>query len=168
MSATLRTIPATAALVLLLAAPATRADLPRQPVLPLATALNMVAACIQFAGVKQFAVSIVVRDAGGNVLASARMDGASLGSYEVALEKSRAAGIFRMPTAGFAKYAFDDKTGLPTGVAFMPGIVLVQGGLPITTASGAALGSIGVSGAPAPDDEACGQAGIDAVRAELK
>lgn len=168
MSGILRTTLVTAALSATFVAPATRADLPRQPVLPLATAMQMVAACIQYAGTRQFAVSIVVRDAGSNVLASVRMDGAPLLTYDAALDKSRAAVGFPIPTRAFADYAFDAKTGLPTGVAFLPGVVLVPGGLPIKTATGVPVGSIGVSGASGEEDEACGQAGIDAVKAELK
>lgn len=167
MSATIRTTLATAALAAIIV-PVTQADLPRQPVLPLATAMQMVAACIQYAGAKQFAVSIVVRDAGSNVLAAVRMDGAPLATYDAALEKSRASAGFPVPTRAFVDYGFDAKTGLPNGVAFMPGIVMVPGGLPIKTAAGVPVGSIGVSGAAAEEDEACGQAGIDAVKDELK
>ena len=168
MNRSIRKVLLATALASSIAAPAARADLPTKPVLPLAVALKMVGSCIEYAAAKQLQVSVVVRDSGANVVAAARMDGAALGTFDVAMEKARASAVFPMPTAAFAKYAFDEKTGMPTAVAFMQGVVLVQGGLPIKTAAGVPVGSIGVSGAPSEQDEACGQAGIDAVKDELK
>lgn len=168
MTHAIRNVLLATATAALLATPAARADLPRQPVLPLATAMQMIAACINFAGEKKISVSVVVRDSGSHVLASARMDGAPLLTYDAALRKSDAAVGFPIPTRNFADYAFDAKTGLPNGVAFLPGVVLVPGGLPIKTATGLPIGAIGVSGGSGEEDEACGQAGIDAVKAELK
>jgi glc operon protein GlcG len=46
--------------------------------------------------------------------------------------------------------------------------VTFEGGLPIKTASGEPIGSVGVSGASAEQDGACAQAGLDAVKDDLK
>jgi len=54
------------------------------------------------------------------------------------------------------------------GIAFVPGIVTFEGGLPILTGDGKHIGSIGVSGASAEQDGMCAQAGLDAVKNDLK
>ena len=54
------------------------------------------------------------------------------------------------------------------GIAYIPGIATFEGGLPIMTADGKHIGSIGVSGASAEQDGICAQAGIDAVKNDLK
>ena len=45
----------------------------------------------------------------------------------------------------------------------MPGIVLLEGGLPIITKDGEHIGSIGISGATPELDGICAQAAIDAI-----
>jgi uncharacterized protein GlcG (DUF336 family) len=56
---------------------------------------------------------------------------------------------------------------MQAGIRNLPGAVIVGGGLTIE-ANGSLLGAVGVSGAPGGDaDEACGKAGIDAVRDRL-
>jgi uncharacterized protein GlcG (DUF336 family) len=50
----------------------------------------------------------------------------------------------------------------------MPGLMAMPGGLPITTANGVPVGAIGVSGGTPDQDEECAQAGIDAVKDQLK
>ncbi|MND09203.1 hypothetical protein D3C83_323520 [compost metagenome] len=47
-----------------------------------------------------------------------------------------------------------------------PGLATWEGGLPIFSADGVALGGVGVSGADSAEDAACGKAGI--VAAGLK
>jgi len=54
------------------------------------------------------------------------------------------------------------------GIAHIPGIATFEGGLPIMTADGKHIGSSGVSGASAEQDGICAQAGIDAVKNDLK
>jgi uncharacterized protein GlcG (DUF336 family) len=54
------------------------------------------------------------------------------------------------------------------GLAFVPGLVTFEGGLPIKTAGGEHIGSIGVSGATADQDGVCAQAALDFVKDDLK
>jgi glc operon protein GlcG len=54
------------------------------------------------------------------------------------------------------------------GLAHIPGIATFEGGLPIKTAGGVHIGSIGVSGATAQQDGVCAQAALDAVANDLK
>jgi uncharacterized protein GlcG (DUF336 family) len=57
---------------------------------------------------------------------------------------------------------------MQAGIRNLPGAVIVGGGLTIE-AGGSLLGAVGVSGAPGGDsDEACGKAGLDAIRDKLE
>ena len=145
------------------------AELPTQQVLPLAAAQKMVAACLELAGKNKWTMSIAIKDSADDLLAFARMDGAGLETVNFSQMKASTATRFGAPTSGLAKFAFDAKTKAPTALAFFPGIVLFGGGLPIKSAAGQMLGSIGVSGGPMPDsDEKCARAGLDAVKDDLK
>jgi len=149
----------------LAAAPA-GAALPRQPVLPLSLAQKMVDACVTLALREKWRVHVAVKDAGDDLIAYARMDGAPLGSVQGAMLKASNAAAMGASTSVLAKAAFDAKTGTPNAIAFIPGVVAMPGGLPIR-AGDVLLGGIGVSGGAPQQDEACAQAGIDAVAAEL-
>ncbi len=75
--------------------------------------------------------------------------------------KAYAAVMFSVPTAALAERA-------NTPIGRVPGVVMSTGGLPIQ-AAGALIGGVGVSGAPGGEiDEACAQAGIDAVQMDLE
>jgi uncharacterized protein GlcG (DUF336 family) len=83
-----------------------------------------------------------------------------------AVDKAWTAVSFRTSTAEVAKAT---QSGLAlSGIRSRPRVVAVAGGLLIES-SGALVGGIGVSGAPGGDrDEACAQAGIDAIRDSLE
>ena len=48
--------------------------------------------------------------------------------------------------------------------AYVPGIVLLEGGLPIISKDGQHLGSIGISGANPQLDGLCAQAALDVIK----
>jgi len=154
-----------AAALAIVAAPA-GAALPRRPMLPLALAQKMVAACVALATRERWTMHIAVKDAGDDLVAFARMDGSPLGSQQGAMMKAGNAAAMGVSTALLAGAAFDPKTGAPTAVAFIPGVVGMAGGLPIR-AGADLVGGIGVSGAMPQQDEACARAGIDAVAGQL-
>jgi uncharacterized protein GlcG (DUF336 family) len=139
---------------------------PRQPVLPLAVAQKMVAACVALAVREKWKMHVAVKDAGDDLVAYARMDGTPLGSQQGAMLKASNAAAMGISTGMLAKFAFDAKSGAPTAMAFIPGAVPMPGGLPIKVGD-VLVGGIGVSGAMPQQDEACAQAGLDAVVAEL-
>ena len=103
---------------------------------------------------------------GANLIAFEHMDGAFLGSVEIAQQKARTSANFPFPTRRFAEVAFG-KEGKP-GIANVPGVAAIPGGMPIITASKAQIGSSGVSGGTADQDELCAQAGLAAVLDDLK
>jgi uncharacterized protein GlcG (DUF336 family) len=98
------------------------------------------------------------------------MDGAYLGSVQVAQSKAMTSARFPFSTRQFGEIAFgkEGKPGMVPGIANFPGIVTFAGGLPIMTSSKAQIGGIGVSGGTSDQDEQCAQAGLDAIADDLK
>lgn len=142
-----------------------------KPVLPQAIAEVMIEACFADQESRGYSnVNVFVVDDGGHLLAAARQDGACKACAAIAENKAIASALYAAPTRVMADMSFGkNRDGVDAdlpGAAFVPGIVAFAGGLPITSASGAVLGGIGVSGASSDEDEQCAKAGIDAV-AEL-
>jgi uncharacterized protein GlcG (DUF336 family) len=107
-------------------------------------------------------MDIAVVDAGGNLKAFARMDGAWLGSIDISIKKAKTARAFDMPTGEIGKlsqpgqplYNIEHSNG---------GLITFPGGVPIHS-NGAIIGAIGVSGSLVENDHAVAEAGRDAVR----
>ena len=127
--------------------------------LTLAEANRMVQAAIAKADEISVKVSIAVCDAGGNLLAFNRMEGASPVSATVAQGKAAA-------SAGFGRASgalLADAPVIQAVIATMGGRMLpAQGAVPIHK-NGELVGSIGGSGATAQQDEECAQAGLAAL-----
>ncbi|WP_116475833.1 GlcG/HbpS family heme-binding protein [Zobellella maritima] len=95
-------------------------------------------------------VNIAIVDAGAHLLAFNRMDGAMLGSIEVALKKARTAVLFPMPAEQFGEIIrHAELTGMEHTNG---GLVAFAGGQPLHV-DGRLLGAIGVSGANAEQDK---------------
>lgn len=144
--------------------------LDKMPALSLDVAKKMVAGCEAKAKEMGWKMNISVVDIGANQIAFERMDGAYLGSADIALHKAQTSARFPFPTRGIEQLAYgkDLKGGTVPGLALVPGIIAFAGGLPIMTDDKAHVGAIGVSGGTADQDETCAQAGIDAVKDALK
>jgi glc operon protein GlcG len=102
-------------------------------------------------------MAIAVVDNHGFLVYYERMDDTQTGSVQVALDKAKAAAMFRRPTK-----VFED--GIAKGrVALLglTGATPIEGGVPIMT-GGKVIGAIGVSGATAEQDAAAAMAGIKA------
>jgi uncharacterized protein GlcG (DUF336 family) len=97
------------------------------------------------------AVCIAILDAGGNLKAFSRMDRAWLGSIDVALKKAKTAVLFEAETQAVWEYCKPD--GPAHGMELSNGgLVSFAGGLPLKTADGQLLGSIGISGGQVDQD----------------
>jgi glc operon protein GlcG len=140
-----------------------------KPALNLDMAKKMVAACEAKAKQEGWKMNIAIVDDGANLLAFERMDGAYLGSIQVAQHKAITSANFPFSTRQFGELAFgkEGKPGMVPGIANFPGIVTFAGGLPILTGNKVQIGGIGVSGGTSDQDELCAQAGLDAVKNEL-
>jgi uncharacterized protein GlcG (DUF336 family) len=108
------------------------------------------------------AVSIGVLDAGGNLKAFCRMDGAWLGSIDIALKKAKTAVLFEIETQ--AIWEFCNSTGPAHGMELTnDGLVSFAGGIPLKTDKGQLLGAIGVSGGQVAEDHKIARAALAAV-----
>lgn len=113
-------------------------------------------------------VSIAIIDDSGNLLTFVRQDGAVKGTIGYAQLKAGTAASFGIASGELGdKFEFADPDR-PVGVAFVEGITVTPGGLPIYAANGQLLGGIGTSGASSDEDVACSQAGINAAGELLK
>jgi uncharacterized protein GlcG (DUF336 family) len=106
--------------------------------------------------------SIAVQDHGGHVVAFSRMDGAFLGSIDVAEKKARTAVLFGRETQDVWKFAKPD--GPAHGIEFTNGILVTfPGGIPLRAGDQNLIGAIGVSGGTVDQDYAIAQAGVAAL-----
>jgi uncharacterized protein GlcG (DUF336 family) len=129
-----------------------------RPELTLEDCLKIYAAAEAEARRNSWKVAVAILDDGGHLLHFARMDGATPANAGIALEKGRTAAISRRSTGKWQEFV----KGGRIEMIKMPGILPVQGGLPIV-ADGACIGAVGVSGVQSHQDEQIAQAGIDAL-----
>jgi uncharacterized protein GlcG (DUF336 family) len=100
-----------------------------------------------------------VVDRGGNVVASARMDGAQIIALPLAVDKAFTAVACGRPSDAWAESS--QPGGKDWGFTTTLGgrIVVFAGGVPVVV-DGEVVGGLGVSGGPAEVDRACAEAGL--------
>jgi uncharacterized protein GlcG (DUF336 family) len=124
--------------------------------LTLPTAIQIAQAAITECTKQGIQIGVTVVDREGIVQVTLRDTIAAQITVPISKGKAYTAANFNAATS-----ALGDRANGPIGRA--PGIIMAAGGLPIQ-AGGSLLGAVGVSGAPSGEtDEACAQAGIDAV-----
>jgi glc operon protein GlcG len=123
--------------------------------LTLAAAKKMAEAVEAFAGAQKWNVSIAVVDSGSNLVYLGRMDGAILGSIEIAERKARTAVMYQCPTK-------DLEAGLAGGMTSLLKLDILpfEGGIPLSV-DGQVAGAIGVSGISPTTDGKIAQVGAD-------
>jgi uncharacterized protein GlcG (DUF336 family) len=128
----------------------------------LASALRMIAAAHAEAEERSILVSAAVVDAGGNLVAFGRMDGAEIAGPVLAVDKAYTAVANRIATSELATLAAPG--GELFGLHANGGgrFVIFGGGVPIAI-EGVVVGGVGVSGASAAEDEACALAALAAL-----
>lgn len=107
-------------------------------------------------------MDIAIVDRGGNLKAFVRMDGAWLGSIDIAIKKAKTARFFDMPTGDIGKlsqpggplYNIEHSNG---------GLITFPGGVPLKNAEGEVIGAIGVSGSTVENDHTVAAAGAAAI-----
>ena len=129
-----------------------------RPELTLADFLKIAAGAEAEARRNAWNVAIAILDDGGHLLHFLRMDGATPANAAIAVDKGRTAATSRRASGMWEKLVADGRTGMLN----MPGILPVQGGLPIVV-EGTCVGGIGVSGVQSHQDDQIAQAGIDAL-----
>ncbi len=107
---------------------------------------------------------IAVLDAGGSVKFALREDGANLAAIEIATGKARAALTFGCTSKQIADALAGNPLAGPSVLGVLQGrVVLLGGGVLITTPDGGVVGAIGIAGGAPDDDEAIALAGAGAV-----
>lgn len=106
-------------------------------------------------------MNIAVVDAGNNLTAFARQDGAWLGSIDIAQGKAYTARAFDMPTAALAAEARPG--GSLYGIEASNGgrLIVFAGGIPIEDGD-EVVGAIGVSGGTVDQDQEVAEEGVRA------
>ena len=128
----------------------------------LAQAEKAIAAAQQKAAAIDTKMNIAIVDAGANLVAFARMDGAWLGSLDISIKKAKTARFFDMNTGiigelsqpGGSLYNIEHSNN---------GLITFPGGIPIKNAAGEIIGAIGVSGSSVENDHAVAEAGMTAI-----
>jgi uncharacterized protein GlcG (DUF336 family) len=106
-------------------------------------------------------IAAAVVDNGGNLVAFLRSDQGPYMSVNIAIDKAYTSASFSVPTSQWGEL-------LPSGSILREAIVTRDrfvafgGGVPIIV-DGECFGAIGVSGASEEQDEACAQAGLNAI-----
>jgi uncharacterized protein GlcG (DUF336 family) len=142
-------------------------ELPKESVLPVSMALQALQAALARCEKDGYRVGIAIVDRAGVVRAMARDDGAAPHTIDSSRKKAYTAVGFQRPTTDVA--ALIAETPALQGLQDMNDEILaLGGGLPIVIAS-EVVGAIGVAGAPGGHlDDACAQAGLDAIGAVSK
>jgi uncharacterized protein GlcG (DUF336 family) len=126
--------------------------------LSLEQAQVVVAAALAAAEEEGTKMDIAVVDVGGNLKAFARMDGAWLGSIDIATTKARTARYFDLPTEELG--ALSQPGGPLYGIEVSNGgLITFPCGLPLRADDGTVIGAIGVSGSTIENDRAVAGAG---------
>ncbi|MFM1919196.1 MAG: hypothetical protein RLZZ303_830 [Candidatus Hydrogenedentota bacterium] len=107
-------------------------------------------------------MDIAIVDAGGNLKAFMRMDGAWLGSIDISIKKAKTARFFDMPTGAIGELS---QPGGPLyGIEHSnDGLITFPGGVPLKNADGVIIGAIGVSGSTVENDHTVAEAGAAAL-----
>lgn len=143
----------------------TTVELPQQPYLPLEMAVQAASAAVAQCEADGYRVSVAVVDRGGVLKVLLRADGTGPHTVTSSTRKAYTAASLGRSTAELAKNVASNPE--IEGLRNMdPQILILAGGLPIVV-NETVVGGIGVGGAPGGNlDEACAQAGIDAMLAE--
>ena len=121
-------------------------------------AQKMVNAAVAKARELGVAENVAILDDGGNLKAFSRMDGASMPTIEIAQNKAYTA-LFGISTQDFFNFIQGDPS-LLAGIPALSRVAAWGGGFPIKV-NGDIVGAIGVSGAPAVQND------VDCARAAL-
>ncbi len=117
-----------------------------------------VSAAIEKAKQLNTKMNIAVVDAGANLKAFARMDGAWLGSIDISIKKAKTARFFDMNTGVIG--SLSQPGGSLFGIEHSnQGLITFPGGVVIKNKEGVVIGAIGVSGSSVENDHAVAEAG---------
>ena len=102
-------------------------------------------------------MNIAILDSGANLKAFLRMDGALIGSIDIALKKAKTSAVFGLNSEAVGEFCKPGGTS-PGLEQTNGGLVVFAGGIPLRDADGSLLGAIGVSGGAVAQDFEVAQA----------
>jgi uncharacterized protein GlcG (DUF336 family) len=111
-------------------------------------------------------IVICICDNHGNMKYFRRMDGNNVISVKVGPQKALTSASIPISTKALGERNADMVNG-PYGGGTIPGIILLEGGLPIISSDGQHLGGIGISGATPELDGICAAAALEKIQAKL-
>ena len=129
--------------------------------LTLADARRVIAAAEQEADRVGQPMNIAVVDAGGNLVAHARMDGAWMGSVDISIKKAWTSRAFDIETRALAKLAQPGEDFYGIHASNDGRVMIFAGGIPLTR-GGQVVGAVGVSGGSGKQDHQVAEAGAKA------
>jgi uncharacterized protein GlcG (DUF336 family) len=107
-------------------------------------------------------MNIAVADAGGNLVAFARMDGAWLGSIDIAINKAFTARAFDIATRDLAGESQSGSQFFGIHVSNGGRVMVFAGGVPLKK-GGTVVGAVGVSGGDGKQDHSVAEAAAAAL-----
>jgi uncharacterized protein GlcG (DUF336 family) len=108
-------------------------------------------------------MNIAVLDSGAHLRAFARMDGALIGSIDIALGKAKTSALFGMASEALGEFC--KPGGTSPGLELTNGtLVVFAGGVPIRDDSGVVIGAVGVSGGAVEQDREVANAAAEAAQ----
>jgi uncharacterized protein GlcG (DUF336 family) len=139
--------------------------MPRQvSSLTLAEARSLIAAGEKKAAELGIPYNIAVVDAGGGLIAHARMDGAWLGSIDISIHKAWTARAFDMATEDLAKMAQSGKPLFGIQNTNHEKVVIFGGGAPVKEGD-LVIGAVGASGGTVDQDLKVVEAAVSSYQA---
>ena len=127
--------------------------------LDLADARRIIAAAERKAVEMGIPYNIAVADAGGGLVAHVRMDGAWLGSIDIAINKAWTARAFDMPTDDLSHVAQSGQQGFGINTTNDSRVVIFGGGIPVKR-DGVVIGAVGASGGSVKQDVEVAEAAV--------
>ena len=106
-------------------------------------------------------MNIAVADAGGNLVAHVRMDGAWLGSIDISIKKAYTSRAFDIATKDLASHSQSGGQFFGIHASNDGKIMIFAGGIPLKK-DGKVVGAVGVSGGSGDQDHAVAEAGVAA------
>jgi uncharacterized protein GlcG (DUF336 family) len=124
----------------------------------LADARRVIAAAEKKAAEIGQPMNIAVADAGGNLVAHVRMDGAWLGSVDISIKKAWTSRAFDISTKDLAGHSQSGDQFFGINASNDGRVMIFAGGIPLKK-DGKVVGAIGVSGGSGEQDHAVAEAG---------
>lgn len=106
-------------------------------------------------------MNIAIADAGGNLVAHVRMDGAWIGSIDISIKKAWTSRAFDISTQELSKHSQSGNQFFGIHASNDGRVMIFAGGIPLKR-DGKVVGAIGVSGGSGEQDHTVAEAGVAA------